>query len=210
MSIDDRLGIFSSRLRRDSNEVLIAGDSTTCNVRLEGVCLLNSNDTNVQKYIAPFLNQKSAEHLAHAQRCYRAEPRTVGHDDGFEHFGNLPEKERMKQLPDDCRILSIPTLPYRTNKNASCPFTPSTCRTPYNNIVIETEELHSYKHLGLNKGPPFTMRVRHRCAPLAVNATSSPKGLLQYYLGARVNNLTFEIKDDSRTSALSHRGNYVV
>ena len=93
--------------------------------------------------------------------------------------------------------------------NASCPFTKGTCKSDFGNIIIETDELDAYKHLGLNKGPSFTMRVRHHCAPLKIDAKPD-NGYLRYRLGGRANNLTFEIEEDSTTSALSHRGNYVV
>lgn len=167
----------------------------------------------VQEYIAPFLNQKSAEHLAYAQRCYRAEPQT-DQKNAYDYFGLFPKKRGKKTLPDDCSILSIPTLPYTTHQNASCPFANGTCKSHYGNVIVETDMLDGYKHFGLNKGPSFTMRVKHHCAPLAVNASKALNEnrdeVLQYHLGAREKNLTFEIKDDSRTSTLSHRGNYVV
>jgi hypothetical protein len=69
--------------------------------KLAGLSLLNSNDSTVQQYIAPLLNQKSGEHLQYAQRCYQED------DDS--------------RLPDDCGILSTPTLPYTTTRNAPCP-----------------------------------------------------------------------------------------
>jgi len=77
------------------------------------------------------------------------------------------------------------------------------------NIIIETEWLDGYKHLGLNQGPPLTVQVRHHCAPLNVTANHTD-GMLRYYLGARPDNMTFEIKDDTNTSASGHRSNYVV
>lgn len=163
----------------------------------------------MQEYIAPFLNQKSAEYLTYAQRCYQAENRTEKHRDGYEYYGHLSEKKRKELFPDECGILSIPTPPYRTRRNAPCPFVNSTCKLQDGNIIIETDRLDGYKHLGLNRGPALTMQVRHHCTPLNVTADLED-GMLKCYLGARPYNMTFEIKNDTTTSATGHRSNYVV
>jgi hypothetical protein len=56
----------------------------------------------------------------------------------------------------------------------------------------------------------MTMRVRHHCAPLNITADNQTSpGMLRYYLGAREEDLTFEIREDTKTSFVSHRGNYV-
>ncbi|KAJ8112333.1 hypothetical protein OPT61_g5273 [Boeremia exigua] len=184
-------GIFSSRVSQGSKEVLISGLTDKCGVRLVGVGFLRSTNQNIQAYIAPFLNQKSADYLSYAQQCYQ-------------------EKDRSR-LPDDCGILPIPTLPYSNYSNATCPFPDkSKCKSQDRNLIIETHWLDGRRDLGLNRGPPLTMRVKHHCAPLNVEADQSSPGLLRYYLGARADNLTFEIRNDTETSASSHRGNYVV
>ncbi|KAF1925396.1 uncharacterized protein M421DRAFT_94681 [Didymella exigua CBS 183.55] len=202
-------GIFSSRVFQGWNEVLISGPKDDCNVHLPGANLIRSENRTIQEYIAPFLSQKSAEYLAYAQRCYQAEKRNSQQEDGYEHYGHLSEKEKKELFPDDCGILSIPTLPYRTRRNAPCPFKNVTCKLQDANIIIETDRLDGYKDLGLNQGPPVTMQVRHHCGPL--NITAKHEGdMLRYYLGARHENMTFEIKEDTTTSATGHRSNYVV
>ncbi|KAJ4410406.1 hypothetical protein N0V91_001892 [Didymella pomorum] len=57
--------------------------------------------------ITPYLNQKAAENLAYAQQCYQ-----------------LEEHER----PDSCKITTIPTLPYKVDRNAACPFPAGLCK----------------------------------------------------------------------------------
>ncbi|KAH6618503.1 hypothetical protein C7974DRAFT_415876 [Boeremia exigua] len=185
-------GIFSSRVSQGTKDVLISGPTDKCGVNLTGVGFIRSENQDVQAYIAPFLNQKSGDYLKYAQRCYQEEDKS--------------------QLPDECYILPTPTLPYTKETNAPCPFPDKAqCKLQYGNLIVETELLDGYKHLGLNRGPPLTMRVKHHCAPLNVTAdTTSSPGIWKYYLGARKDNLTFESKEDTSTSASSHRGNYVV
>jgi hypothetical protein len=87
-------------------------------------------------------SQKSWEDYSYATQCYRNET-NVG-----------------------CDKFVYPALPYTSDRNAICPFAPEMCKLAYDNLLLDTGEVDSVKHLGLNKGPRFTLRYRTHCAPL--------------------------------------------
>ena len=66
-----------------------------------------------------------------------------------------------------CNAFTKPTLPYTMDRNASCPFSGPVCRAEFGNLLIDSGELSSSTHLGLNDGPKFTVRRSTHCAPLA-------------------------------------------
>lgn len=66
----------------------------------------------------------------------------------------------------DCEKFVQSSLPYTSDRNASCPFASELCKMSYGNLLLDTGDLDSVKHLGLNRGPRFTLRYRTHCAPL--------------------------------------------
>lgn len=142
------LGIFSSSVvANDANEALLAGKA--CNANLSTTGLFVSRAADIQSY-AWVQNTKSAEHLAYALRCYQQQ-------DQQRRDGN--------QL-DTCKLLTTAALKYEVTTNASCPFSPDICKHATGNFRLETGFLDNYKDLGMNKGPRFTIRLQHHCAPL--------------------------------------------
>jgi hypothetical protein len=48
------------------------------------------------------------------------------------------------------------------------------CKLSYGNLLLDTGDIDSVKHLGLNKGPRFTLRYRTHCAPLVTEGFTFP------------------------------------
>jgi hypothetical protein len=188
------LGLLSSRVSNSSiNEVLISG--RFCDKNLSGSDATDKL-TNLQ-HMSPFLNQKSAEHLAYALRCYQGEAAIQ---------------------PDDCKTLSSSTLPYESNYNASCPFSAEICKSASGNLLIDTGPLSGYQHLGINKGPRLSIQHRQHCAPLKstgftrtyVDANRLNASYMAYDYGGRANRLTFEVPLNTSTTHRGLGGDYAV
>jgi hypothetical protein len=47
------------------------------------------------------------------------------------------------------------------------------CKLSHDNLLLDTGEVDSVKHLGLNKGPRFTLRYQTHCAPLVTKGFMS-------------------------------------
>ncbi|KAF9697639.1 hypothetical protein EKO04_004170 [Ascochyta lentis] len=86
--------------------------------------------------------RKSSEDLLYATQCYR------------------------HNKTEDCAKFVHQVLPYSSDINASCPFAPEMCKMAYGNLHLDTGTLDSVYHLGLNRGPRFTLQYRTHCAPL--------------------------------------------
>jgi hypothetical protein len=186
-------GIFSSRVSNNSaNETLIAGKN--CDTKLPGLSYVRWGN---EQYITPFLNRKAAEHLAYALQCYQNEG--AGQS-------------------DSCKVMTVPKLPYTYDGNASCPFAAEMCKQPFGNFMFDTGPLHSYKHLGLNKGPPVTLQVKEHCAPLTTDGFSSsfidPRqsylNFRRFHYGAGYSNYTFQVAVNSTAQHLDIAGDYKV
>ncbi|XP_014559796.1 hypothetical protein COCVIDRAFT_35075 [Bipolaris victoriae FI3] len=132
-------GLLSSRILTNSNqEVLIAGRN----------CGIYSSPTSQVSLFEPvmlYLSQKSVDAFGYAIQCY--------------HGGNIVKNEL-------CETFVIPTLPFTSDRNASCPFSGGICKSDVGNILLDSGVLHSQIHLGLNQNPQFTLRHRTHCAPL--------------------------------------------
>lgn len=140
-----RLGIFSSKVvATNANEALIAGRG--CEANLSAAGLRPENPTDFQ-YYATIENMKSADHLMYASRCYR-------------------QDQADESKTDACSLLTKTALPYQLDTNASCPFHPEICKQATGNFRLETGFLDSYKDFGMNKGPRFTLKLTHHCAPV--------------------------------------------
>jgi hypothetical protein len=186
-------GLLSSRVSSSSlNEVLIPG--RYCDVDLPGG--MGQNISNWQ-YIIPFLNQRSAEHLAYATRCYQEGPSTQ---------------------PDGCRTLTISALSYRMDRNASCPFTEGMCKSSFGNLIIDTGPLDSFEHFGLNKKPRLTVWGREHCAPLVTEgfqntfvASHQPDvAYMRYNFGGGDRNFAFQTVINASTTNPDLEGDYEV
>ncbi|KAH7084584.1 hypothetical protein FB567DRAFT_400442, partial [Paraphoma chrysanthemicola] len=187
-------GIFSSRVSSElANEVLISGKH--CDVDLAGSSVLD--DVAGWEHISPFLNQKSAEHLAYAQKCYQKSEITPS---------------------DECRLLSASALPYRFDGNASCPYSEDICKSPFGNLLIDAGPLDSLTHLGINKGPRFTAHIKEHCAPLATDHftktyTDSNRrnvSFKSYHFSDGEQDSTFEVEINATTSNSGREGDYEV
>ena len=149
------------------------------------------------EYTTPFLNRKAAEHLAYASQCYQVEDAARS---------------------DSCRTMAIPTLPYKFDGNASCPFAAAMCKQPSGNLLIDTGVLDSYTHFGLNAGPHVTVQVTEHCAPLvttgfsnsSVDSDRSYVDFTRYYYGGGWSNYTFEVANNATSPTSQRTGDYQV
>lgn len=83
-------------------------------------------------------------------------------------YGNDSVAERMQST------FAIPSLPFRTDNSAPCPFDAQMCFTgPGESISFDTGLLDSHKHLGINarKKDRVQYRWKAACAPLKLNET---------------------------------------
>jgi hypothetical protein len=135
-----QLGIFSSGLLTGSlNEVLIAGRE--CGTLPFG----QPDEVNAPEVLlnsSLYHTQLSVEDFSYAAQCYS------------------------KHRPGSCSKFVTPNLKYRSNTNASCPFASELCKSASGNLVLESDNIESVRHLGLNRGPPFLIRYQTHCAPL--------------------------------------------
>jgi hypothetical protein len=92
--------------------------------------------------VMEYNTQKSWEDYSYASQCYRNKTQVA------------------------CDKFVSPALPYSADRRAPCPFAPEMCRLSHDNLLLDTGEVDSVKHLGLNKGPRFTLRYQTHCAPL--------------------------------------------
>ncbi|KAH7083074.1 hypothetical protein BKA63DRAFT_502200 [Paraphoma chrysanthemicola] len=129
---------FSSDLfNSTSSEVLIAG-------RYCGTLPFGYPDNEVAQggRVMGYNSQKSWEDYSYATKCYH------------------------NKTNAECDKFAYPALPYTSDRNARCPFAPEMCKLAYDNLVLDTGKVDSVKHLGLNRGPRFTLRYRTHCGPL--------------------------------------------
>lgn len=85
-----------------------------------------------------------------------------------------------------CEQYVQPALPYTVDRHAPCPFATEICKLSSGNLLLDTGSLDSVKHLGLNQGPRFTLRIQTHCAPLVVNGHTTYK-LIPNSTGRSVN-----------------------
>lgn len=149
------------------------------------------------QFTTPYLNQKTAEDLAYAQQCYQTEDR---------------------DRPDSCRVTTIPALPYKIDRNASCPFSAEMCKLASGNLLLDTGILDSYEHFGLNTGPHVTVQVREHCGPLVTagfsNSSADPQrggaDYTRYYYGGGSLNFTFEVASNATWLTSEKEGDYQI
>lgn len=97
-----------------------------------------------------------------------------------------------------CKVYVKTRLPYKTDRNASCPFRDGVCRSASQNLLLDTGYLDSLHDLGLNTPPTerFLWRQMTRCAPLVTkpyeqhinvsyHKTDVVRPYTRYYYGER-------------------------
>lgn len=184
-------GIFSSKVSSISaNEVLLIGRDC-------GSDLPTMDSYDSYQFITPYLNQKAAENLAYAQQCYQ-----------------LADHEQ----PDSCKVTTIPTLPYKVDHNAACPFPAEMCKLSSGNWLLDTGVLDSYEHFGLNTGPHVTVQIMEHCGPLSTagfsNSSVDPErgaaNYTRYYYGGGSLNYTFEVVNNPTWLTSEEEGDYQI
>ena len=113
-----------------------------------------------------YQTQKTVEDVSYATQCYSS------------------------QQADYCERFTQTTLAYTSELNASCPFAAEMCKSAFGNILLDSGDIDSMQHLGINKGPRFTVSYRTHCAPVVTkgyteNITASyfNRPLLTYKYG---------------------------
>ncbi len=166
------LGIFSSRvIGTSANEALISG------TRCGSLTYHDPQNKSILATNAPYINRKLNDYLIYAEQCYQT---------------------GQASLLDGCKTFTQLHLPYVIDQNASCPFAAEMCKSKNSNLVLDTQYLHSYKHLGMNRGPPFLLRHKIHCAPLVTKGfsevfvdPSSGDAYQRYKYGRSKGNSTF-------------------
>lgn len=136
------VGILSSRIVTSSNnEVLIIGQQ--CGA------YRSIFDDDISLATSPSLmlyhTRKAIDAITYATQCY--------------HTNDTARNEL-------CNIFATTTLPFRAERNATCPFSESICESVTGNLLLYSGDLDSHSQLGLNQGPHFTLRDQTHCAPL--------------------------------------------
>ena len=148
-----------------------------------------------------YSNEKAAEDFTYASRCYTLSP------------------------SGSCKDYVLSSLPYKEDANAPCPFAPELCYSAFDNLCLDTEDLDSVLHLGLNAGPQFTIRLSTHCAPLTlddrtsviyrdgsyVKAVNSTRRYARYHYGTwRDNDWVTELELDDVIQAADTLSDYKV
>ena len=133
-------GITSSKaLLTATNEALISG--RLCGKLVSDNTTLNFSVSDTTSYF----NRKGVESFAHVTQC--------GHGS-------------TERLAESCGAFVKSSLPFTSDKNASCPFSEEMCKSSTRNLLLDSGDIDSLSHLGLNTGPRFIMRHQSHCAPL--------------------------------------------
>lgn len=139
-------GIFSSHVSTDNaNEVLLTGNDC-------GVIDLAQNDMNVfGQEINPYMTQQTKASLNYVLQCYSNETSST-----------------------TCQPYVKRRLDLNVNQNASCPFEADICKTPDQNLILDSGYINSHNDLGINapSDDRFLLRSIHHCAPLKTEGFS--------------------------------------
>ncbi|KAF2014548.1 hypothetical protein BU24DRAFT_482050 [Aaosphaeria arxii CBS 175.79] len=134
-------GIFSSRLTSDNgSEVLLTGKHCGPTSDLSKV-----TGDDVKLYRNPQIVQRSTAHSNYALQCHA---NTTGEE--------------------DCRLYVKPWIQSTVDRNASCPFAESICKSQTGNIRLDSGFIDSHHDLGINRPQDerFQMRFVTQCAPI--------------------------------------------
>ena len=163
-------GLFSSRVTSDTaNEVLLNGKSC------RGISSrFNQNWREGQVIYYPWLTNKVGAYSNYALQCYTSAVNA-----------------------EDCHQFVKPSISFKADRNASCPFQSKMCKTQDKNLILDTGYIDSNDDLGINMPSKdrFKFRVVHECAPIVTeNFTQiheneqDPKiPLVRYYYGTVIN-----------------------
>lgn len=131
-------GVFSSQVTTQNagNDVLLKGTNcggvtTSTSPEKNGSLDRTAWDTYVQTHVTAYLE--------YASQCY---------------------SKTRSSFSEHCRTFVKPSLPYKINRNAPCPFATEICKNQTGNLILDTGMLDSYEELGLNapKMDRFQMR----------------------------------------------------
>ncbi|EKG20299.1 hypothetical protein MPH_02417 [Macrophomina phaseolina MS6] len=130
---------FSSRVSTGvGNEVLISSGNCATNVAV------STNITQLLQNYWPYATRRMAAYSSYAQQCYG------------------PSDDQK------CDTFVTKSLNVQIMRNATCPFSRETCKTPDQNIFFDTGLLDTHDDLGFNTPPDqrFLYRRTTHCAPL--------------------------------------------
>lgn len=125
-----------------ANEVLISGHD--CGALPTGEVSETDGTQSVEPFMQ-YMTQLGIDSFSYATQCYG--------------------KTRI-QRAGACNTFTQATLPFKADKNASCPFGAEICESNTGNLLLESSNLDSFAELGLNVNPRFTLRAKTHCAPL--------------------------------------------
>jgi hypothetical protein len=150
--------IFSSRISDVGSEVLLHGNN--CSVQGMYDDFADKESDPYEVYHAPLQSMRTTnfENAAnYALQCYS-------------DAGNSG-----KQL--ECASVIKRRLPLLFLQNASCPFSPTLCKTQDKNVLLDTGYLDSHADFGINAPPEqrFLYRRVLHCAPLVTKGYTSAK-----------------------------------
>lgn len=130
-------------------------------------------DLEAQKAITsltPYHNRINQDSFNHATQCYNG---TNASSAG------------------SCNTFVKSALPFTTDRNASCPFDVEICESSTGNLLLDSGNVESDTHLGLNNIPRFILRYTTHCAPLRTHGytkiitdNKSGRRLLAYTYGS--------------------------
>ncbi|KAH8889020.1 hypothetical protein GQ53DRAFT_825784 [Thozetella sp. PMI_491] len=163
---------FSSQIATSmGDEVLLSGKS--CGIIYES---LKGDPINLNgvAIIDEYASNLAASAEEYVRQCYGS------HAKGISLF--------------ECNRFVFDKIPIYIDRNATCPFKKAeVCRKNSSNIYLETGELDSHTHLGLNapQNDRFHFRTSYHCAPLKTdgytsNYTEGPWNYTRYQYGDRL------------------------
>ena len=136
-------GVFSSRIASlTGDEVLIQSPNMEIKI---GDIMGNSSSNTTSTLIFPFLSKRLNVFKTHAQNCYTDAPRVA-----------------------DCSTFVKQNLSLSVERNATCPFAETMCKSKNGNIKIDTGLIDTQDALGVNTPPNDRVFFRNslHCAPL--------------------------------------------
>ncbi|CAN8103413.1 unnamed protein product [Discula destructiva] len=130
------------------------------------------NATDLGKDFQPYSAKRLQTSANYAQQCYSA------NTSGLLGCGTFVQSKLASEI----------------DKNATCPFSESICRSSSNNLVIDTGYLDSHVHFGLNATPNERFQYRRviQCAPIITEGyttkynLSDDRSYTRYWYGTPV------------------------
>jgi hypothetical protein len=184
---------FSSQVSAAiGNEVLLSGQG--CGVQN----ITEQRRSNIEDPVAmstvfrPFIAQNLETWATYAQQCY------------------IRDTDLDRSKLGACGKFVQSRLPTTIQRNASCPFNATICKSQDRNLIIDTGYLNSHEHFGINAPPHQRFEYRRvvHCAPLETKGytfrfnLSSDRSYTRYYYGpiwspSKDRNFTYEYSNDA-------------